>query len=78
MNLRELKVGQKAKVQEINVAGVAKKRMMDMGLTKGTEVEVIGIAPLGDPIEISLRGYKLSIRKNEAENIVLALSLIHI
>jgi ferrous iron transport protein A len=72
MNLRELKVGQKAKVQEINVAGVAKKRMMDMGLTKGTEVEVIGIAPLGDPIEISLRGYKLSIRKNEAENIVLA------
>ena len=52
--------------------GALKRRIMDMGLTKGTEVKIRKVAPLGDPVEITVRGYELSIRKSEAENIVVA------
>ena len=62
-------VGDAVKIARLNGAGAVKRRMMDMGLTKGTEVTVDRIAPLGDPIELTVRGYKLSIRKADAETI---------
>ncbi len=67
--LKEVKCGETVKVVKLNGTGALKRRIMDMGLTKGTEVYVRKVAPLGDPIEINVRGYELSIRKNEAENI---------
>lgn len=66
MTLREVKVGDTVKIVRIGGNGQVKRRVMDMGLTKGTEVEVRRIAPLGDPIELTVRGYELSIRKDEA------------
>ncbi len=66
MTLKDIKPGNSAKVVCINGAGPVKRRIMDMGLTKGTEVTVRKIAPLGDPIELTVRGYELSIRKDEA------------
>ncbi len=66
MTLKDIKPGNSAKVVRINGAGPVKRRIMDMGLTKGTEVAVRKIAPLGDPIELTVRGYELSIRKDEA------------
>lgn len=72
LSLKNLKVSEKARIENIQAEGIAKKRLMDMGLIKGTEVKVIGIAPLGDPIEISVRGYNLSIRKKEAESIFIS------
>ena len=66
MTLKDIKPGNSAKVVRINGVGPVKRRIMDMGLTKGTEVTVRKIAPLGDPIELTVRGYELSIRKNEA------------
>ena len=66
MTLKDIKPGNSAKVVRINGAGPVKRRIMDMGLTKGTEVTVRKIAPLGDPIELTVRGYELSIRKDEA------------
>ena len=66
MTLNELEVGKTAKVVRLNGEGAVKRRIMDMGLTKGTEVTVRKVAPLGDPIEITVRGYELSIRKDEA------------
>lgn len=66
MTLREVKVGDTVKIVRIGGNGQVKRRVMDMGLTKGTEVAVRRIAPLGDPIELTVRGYELSIRKNEA------------
>ena len=69
--LKEVKCGETVKVVKLNGTGALKRRIMDMGLTKGTEVYVRKVAPLGDPIEINVRGYELSIRKNEAENIEL-------
>ena len=66
MTLNEVKVGEGARIVRINGAGPVKRRVMDMGLTKGTEVAVRKIAPLGDPIELTVRGYELSIRKDEA------------
>lgn len=68
--LRDVKVGEDAKVVRLTGEGPLKRRIMDMGLTKGTEVHVRKVAPLGDPIEITVRGYELSIRKSEAENVV--------
>ncbi len=68
--LRDVKVGEGAKVVRLIGEGPLKRRIMDMGLTKGTEVHVRKVAPLGDPIEITVRGYELSIRKSEAENVV--------
>ena len=67
--LKEVKCGEKVTVTRLLGTGALKRRIMDMGLTKGTEVLVRKTAPLGDPIEINVRGYELSIRKAEAENI---------
>ena len=68
-HLNELKVGESAKIVRLAGEGAVKRRMMDMGLTKGTEVTVRKVAPLGDPIELTVRGYELSIRKDEAATI---------
>ena len=65
--LRDIPVGGKTKVTKLTAEGAIKRRIMDMGLTKGTEVSVRKVAPLGDPIEITVRGYELSIRKADAE-----------
>lgn len=67
--LRDVKIGEKAVVKKLHGEGATKRRIMDMGLTKGTEVAVRKVAPLGDPIEITVRGYELSIRKADAEMI---------
>lgn len=67
--LRDVEVGQRAIVSRLVGTGAIKRRIMDMGLTKGTEVLVRKLAPLGDPIEVFVRGYELSIRKDEAESI---------
>ena len=68
-NLREVPVGGKAKVVKIHGEGTVKRRIMDMGITKGVEIYVRKVAPLGDPIEITVRGYELSLRKADAESI---------
>lgn len=68
-NLRETKVGQTVTVVKLHGEGAIKRRIMDMGITKGTEVHVRKVAPLGDPIEVTVRGYELTIRKADAENI---------
>lgn len=70
--LRDAKVGDTVKVARINGAGALKRRIMDMGVTKGTDIYVRKVAPLGDPIEVTIRGYELSIRKADAEMIELA------
>ena len=67
--LREVKVGDNVKVTKINGTGAVKRRIMDMGITKGVEIEVRRVAPLGDPIELTVRGYQLSIRKADAQMI---------
>ena len=67
--LREAKIGQTVKVSRLNGDGAVKRRIMDMGITKGTEIYVRKVAPLGDPIEITVRGYELSLRKADAEMI---------
>ena len=69
VTLKELGIGYSGVVKKIAVAGALKQRLLDMGITKGTRVKVIKIAPLGDPIEIELRNYNLSVRKNDAEMI---------
>ena len=65
--LREVKVGETATVVKLHGEGATKRRIMDMGLTKGTEVYIRKVAPLGDPVEITIRGYELSILKADAE-----------
>ena len=70
--LKEAKVGQTVKVVKLAGEGAVKRRIMDMGITKGVEVYVRKVAPLGDPIEVTVRGYELSIRKNDAEMIEIA------
>lgn len=65
--LRDIKIGSKAKVVKIHGEGALKRRIMDMGITKGVEILVRKTAPLGDPLEIYVRGYELSIRKADAE-----------
>ena len=67
--LREVKVGDNVKVTKINGTGAVKRRIMDMGITKGVEIEVRRVAPLGDPIELTVRGYQLSIRNADAQMI---------
>ena len=67
--LRDVKVGETAKVVRLHGEGAVKRRIMDMGVTKGTEILVRKIAPLGDPLEITVRNYDLSIRKADAGNI---------
>lgn len=65
--LRDIKIGSTAKVIKIHGEGALKRRIMDMGITKGVEIYVRKVAPLGDPLEIFVRGYELSIRKADAE-----------
>ncbi|NCC07939.1 MAG: ferrous iron transport protein A [Clostridia bacterium] len=67
--LKQVKVGDNATVVKLHGEGAVKRRIMDMGITKGVEVHVRKVAPLGDPIEINVRGYELSIRKSDAEMI---------
>lgn len=69
MTLRDVSVGQAVKVTRLNGDGPVKRRIMDMGITKGVEVYVRKVAPLGDPVEITVRGYELSLRKADAEMI---------
>jgi ferrous iron transport protein A len=68
--LKELEPGQKAIIVKINGEGTIKRRLMDMGVTKGAEILMRKVAPLGDPMEVNVRGYELTFRKLEAENIV--------
>ena len=68
--LKDIKIGQTAVIEKLHGEGAIKRRIMDMGLTKGTEVYVRKVAPLGDPIEVTVRGYELSLRKSEAESIL--------
>ena len=67
--LKDAKVGQTVTVARLNGAGPVKRRIMDMGITKGVQVYVRKVAPLGDPMELNLRGYELSVRKADAEMI---------
>ena len=67
--LKEIKVGQSAIIKKIHGDGALKRRIMDMGITKGVEVNIRKVAPLGDPVEVNVRGYELSIRKADAEMI---------
>ena len=68
--LREVPVGTTVTIQKIGALGALKRRIVDMGLTKGTPVTVRRVAPLGDPLEITVRSYELSLRKADAENIL--------
>ncbi|MDD2356226.1 MAG: ferrous iron transport protein A [Lachnospiraceae bacterium] len=67
--LREIKVGENCTVVKLHGEGAIKRRIMDMGITKGVDIHVRKVAPLGDPMELSVRGYELSIRKADAEMI---------
>lgn len=67
--LKEVKIGETVTVTRLNGSGAIKRRIMDMGITKGTQVSVVKVAPLGDPVEINVRGYELSLRKADAEMI---------
>jgi len=67
--LKEVKCGNTVTVSKINGVGAVKRRIMDMGITKGTEIYVRKVAPLGDPVEVTVRGYELSLRKADAEMI---------
>ena len=66
-NLREVPVGGKARVVKIHGEGAVKRRIMDMGITKGVEIFVRKVAPLGDPIEVTVRGYELSLRRDDID-----------
>lgn len=67
--LKDLSPGQKGKVTSLGEKGAVRRRLMDMGITPGVEIQVVKVAPLGDPIEVNLRGYELSLRKDEANQI---------
>lgn len=69
MTLREVSCGNSVKVKKLTGTGPVKRRIMDMGITKGVEVFVRKVAPLGDPVEVTVRGYELSLRKADAEMI---------
>lgn len=68
--LREVKIGQTVKVKKLTGTGPVKRRIMDMGITKGVDIYVRKVAPLGDPVEITVRGYELSLRKADAAMIL--------
>lgn len=70
--LRDLKVGESGTVVKLHGEGAVKRRIMDMGITKGVQVSIRKVAPLGDPVELNVRGYELSIRKADAEMIEIA------
>lgn len=65
--LKDVKCGQTVRVKKIQGEGPVRRRIMDMGITKGTDLYIRKVAPLGDPVEITVRGYELSVRKNDAE-----------
>ena len=67
VTLRDVKVGETVKVKKLYGQGPLKRRIMDMGITKGTEIYVRKVAPLGDPIEVTVRGYELSLRKDDID-----------
>lgn len=67
MTLKEAKIGSTVKVTKLNGEGAVKRRIMDMGITKGVEIYVRKVAPLGDPIEVTVRNYELSLRKDDAK-----------
>ena len=67
--VRQAKVGDTVKVKKLHGEGAVKRRIMDMGITKGVEVKIRKVAPLGDPVEVTVRGYELSLRKADAEMI---------
>ena len=69
MTLKDAKIGQKVRVLKLGGEGAIRRRIMDMGITKGVEIRVRKVAPLGDPIEVTVRGYELSLRKADAEMI---------
>lgn len=69
MTLKDIKVGHRAKVVKVNGEGAIKRRIMDMGITKGVDIYVRKVAPLGDPMELFVRGYELSLRKADAQMI---------
>jgi len=68
-NLKSAKIGETVKVKKLIGEGAVKRRIMDMGITRGVDVYIRKVAPLGDPIEITVRGYELSLRKSDAEMI---------
>jgi len=68
--LKEVKVGDTVKVVKLDGEGAVKRRIMDMGITKGVEIYVRKVAPLGDPVEVTVRGYELSLRKADADMIL--------
>ena len=70
--LRQAKIGQTVRVVKLHGEGAVKRRIMDMGITKGTEVFIRKVAPLGDPMEVTVRGYELSLRKADTEMIEIA------
>ena len=72
--LRDVAMGESVTVRRLTGEGAIKRHIMDMGITKGTDVFVRKVAPLGDPIEVTVRGYELSLRKSEAENILVSLA----
>lgn len=72
-NLREVSIGHVCRVIRLHGEGAVKRRIMDMGITRGVEIYVRKVAPLGDPMEITVRGYELSLRKADAEQIEVAL-----
>lgn len=67
--LKDVKIGESAVIEKLHGEGALKRRIMDMGLTRGTQVYVRKVAPLGDPMELTVRGYELSVRKADAEMI---------
>ncbi|MBQ1305874.1 MAG: ferrous iron transport protein A [Erysipelotrichales bacterium] len=72
MTLRDVKIGDTVRVVKLHGEGAVKRRIMDMGITKGTEIYVRKVAPLGDPVEVTVRGYELSVRKADAEMVEVA------
>ena len=69
MTLKDIKVGHRARVLKVNGEGAIKRRIMDMGVTRGIDIYVRKVAPLGDPIEVTVRGYELTLRRQDAEMI---------
>lgn len=67
--LRDIKVGENCRVVKLHGEGAIKRRIMDMGITRGTDIHVVRVAPLGDPVEVTVRGYSLSLRHDDAEMI---------
>ena len=77
-NLRTTPCGATVTVRKIEGEGATRRRIMDMGLTRGAEVYVRKVAPLGDPIEVTVRGYELSLRKADAEKVLVDYKILHI